>query len=181
MVSLCKGSGDSRKQKHFLVKEGCTPPAGLQVYFHCLCVKLSLYTENVETSEHKLQSYIISLFYNSFHSEPKTLINAEISIISIISFFYQKGRKVWDRGVVQCYSNDIVRWFPSCLWRKPASVACQLFKAAGNQTHFSQQPAHILVVFSNLSLSPTSYWKLGSLQLQWTITNKWKVPSPLCL
>lgn len=46
-------------------------------------MKLSLYTKNVETSEHKLQSYIISLFYKSFHSEPKTLINAEISIILV--------------------------------------------------------------------------------------------------
>lgn len=86
---LCKRSGDPRKQKHFFVKEGCTPPAGLCVSLHCLCVKLSLYTKNMETAQHKLQSYVISLFHKSFHSEPQTLINAEISIILV----KPKGKK----------------------------------------------------------------------------------------
>ena len=102
MVSLCKQSGNPRKQKHFLVKEGCTPPAGLQVSLHCLCVKLSLYTKNMETAQHKLQSYIISLFHKSFHSEPQTLINAEISIILV----KPKGKK----GLGQRSNLGLFKW-----------------------------------------------------------------------
>lgn len=116
MVSLCKQSGNPRKQKHFLVKEGCTPPAGLQVSLHCLCVKLSLYTKNMETAQHKLQSYIISLFHKSFHSEPQTLINAEISIILV----KPKGKK----GLGQRSNLGLFKWHRQMVPQLFAEEAC---------------------------------------------------------